>query len=167
MKVSPEARMVANAKAWLEEMGFPDLAILDDPEPKSDHCFLAYSKQARDYADLIMIPWRFATNWKDHQPRGYPTCQGGWREFAKAAKFQKPGETEELQYRWGAQLNYHQDPIRGDEFFELDFDSWNPCTGHGVALLHAFMDWFGQKFRGSKTSPYTVAKRRGWDEENV
>ena len=150
MKLTPEAQMRTNANRWLEEMGSPLAlaAIYDaDPlQPRSDHCFLTCNPATVAQASEAMDRWDFMTKAKDHQPLGYASSIGGWRE---------------RRARWAAQLIHHR-ATDGREFFELDFDGSNPNWGVALALSHALFDWTWQKITGHKTDPFRVAKTRGW-----
>jgi hypothetical protein len=156
MKLTPVERMRANARAWLAEAGFPPLDILDAKPAQTDRCFLTCTQAAVDWASRTMEPWKLGTSWRDHQPLGYPTAVGGWREC---------GTIGNRPYRWAAQLICHWDPKAERGFFELDFDSFSPNQGLAYAIAHAVSDVWYQKIRGSKTDPFRVAKARGWTEK--
>ncbi len=151
MKLTPEAQMRSNARAWLREAGFPPTRVLDDPPARQDHCFLECAPGAVEYARSIMDPWKLGINSPDHQPFGYPSVVEGWRE---------------RRARWAAQVNLHRTK-EGREVLELDFDASNPNWGLALAIGHALFDWTLQKVRKTKTNPFTVAQRRGWTVEEA
>ena len=152
MKLTPEARMRANASAWLAEAGFPPTPVLDAPPTESDRCFLGCSPAAVAWADLVMDPWNFAISWQDHIVGGAAPIRG-WRESITEGK---------RQYRWAAQLLYYQNPVTEQEFFGLDFDSHSPNQGLIYAIGHIFGDYLYQKLFHKKTNPFQVARARDW-----
>lgn len=150
MKESPESRCRRNAEAWCREIGYPAPPVIcyDPLETTRDTCFIAWSQGLEDAIAKVCDPWDMGIRLKDHQPLGYPTALRGYRE---------------RRARWAAQPIIHSVGTGlPPSILSIDFDANNPNWGLGPALLHGLFDWGLQKIRGSKTDPFTVARKRGW-----
>jgi hypothetical protein len=158
VRLTLEAQMRANARAWISEAEFPATVVLEEPPATGDQCYLSCSPAAVNWADLIMDRWDFMDGSPDHRPYGVPAAVHGWRERGKAGN---------LQYRWAAHLIEHHHPTDGRACFSLDFDSHSPNQGLIYAIGHVFGDYLYQKLFKKKTSPFTVAKARGWTTEAI
>lgn len=137
-------RSAANVLAWAKEVGCPPLQILDARE---DRCLIAYSPALRRWLDLACDPWDLAI--RAHRPVEFSIACWGWRERRAL---------------WAAQIIEHSTPEA--RFFEIDFDDANPARGLAPLIGHAFQ-WLRHKLLHHKTDPFTVARKRGWEDSNA
>lgn len=155
MKLSPEARCKANFETWFAIKGGPQPKFLTEArrlEIGIQSPVIAPDRAMFEATPEILACLRANSRGKwelgahKHQPCGCLTDIDGGREYR--------------QIRYALQWILHE--YRGHWFIEADFDGFNPGEGAGPAALHLFAEVIPNAILHTKTSPFKVAKYRGW-----